>query len=880
MIRCLQGTWRLRRFLSVSCVSLAALLSACGGGGDAADPADPATQTDPADETGAAADNQGVGTDSLHGTGGTEYFPLGLGNQWVYRTADEGLLKFRVTARERVDEIDTTVVSHNVPGYPAYEQVRFALDGRALRQVPGADAGAVLRALGPLDVMRFPLTPGERFVQVDRTVDSGVDVDGDGRTDALSIRSEVTMLGFTLARVDTALFPRTAHLRTQIVQSIVGSSSGVTSTLTATLDDWYAPGVGLVRSRGLYREGDAVQNTSQSLVAYRVNGRRSDIQPPRVVAADPAPRSLHGSRTIVNVDFSEPLDADAITPTSFTVVNASGNVVSGYVSMIGNRLSFRSNSPWPSGVYTVRLGAGLVDLAGNALRPRSWSFTVEAEAPTAVLLSPAQGADDVALDAVLRADFSEALDPRSVPGSVRLVELASGNEVAATVAQTSPNVLTVRPQAPLQRATRYLVQFNSTLTDLHGNPVLMNQPWTFSTDPGLFGYPTLVSPQWAPEAVAVGDVNHDGLDDVVMSTYFSFDPENDFKLVVYLQRADGTLADPVRYTNASHYDCKASSLAVADLDGDGRQDVALAESGCGIEIFIQQADGTLASGNWLPSGESHRVRAADMNGDGLADLVGAGAETSQVSVWYQVGGRISLPTVYPVEHLGGGDLDVGDLNGDGRRDIVVTSPGGNATRSIGVLHQQPDGRFGAATYLGVDAGSTARGVALGDLNGDGRGDLAVSWGGAAPAAVSVFYQRADGSLAPPVSRASLDYPGALRLADFDHDGRLDMVVAHDGWGSVGVYLQSADGSLQDEQRYEGTDGSANLHGLAVGDLNGDGRTDIAQAGLSVLYQRATAASVAAMSSRMKLGAAQPLRWWQGVAGRGTPTQTPGRAAAR
>lgn len=865
--RCLAGMSRVRGGLLV--VVMTALLGACGGGDDpaaASDDGAAAAGTAAGDGTERAV-NPGVGVNGILYRGGMEYFPLGSGDQWVYRTANDSLVKFKVAGRESVGGVDATVVSHNVPGFAAYEQVRFVVDEQGVRQVPGPDAGTVLQALGPLQVMRFPLTPRERFVQVDRTLDSGVDVDGDGRTDALTIRAEVTMVGFEHTRVEAGLFLRAAHLRTRIEQSLVGSGNGVRSTLTATLDDWYAPGVGLVRSRGLYREGDSVQDVSQALVAYRVSGRRSDLVPPLVVRTDPAPGSLQGSRTVVHVDFSEPLDADAITPDSFTVANSTGAIVPGYVSMEGNRLNFRSYAPWPSGVYTVRLRSGLVDFSGNAVRPRSWSFTVEAEAPTPVSLSPDRDAQDAPLDSVLRAQFSESLDSSTVPGSVRLINLDSGAEVAATVSLANPTTLEVRPQVRLLRATRYLVQFSSTLTDLRGNPVLVSQPWTFATDPGMFAFPTLVSPQWAPEAVAIGDVNGDGLQDVVMSTYFSFDPENDFKLVVYLQRADGTLAEPLRLPTASHYDCKASSLAVADLDGDGRNDVAVGESGCGVEIFLQRADGTLASGNWLPSLDSHRVRAADVNGDGLADLVGVGADSREVSVWTQVGGRMSLPAVTGVDVVGGGDLAVGDLNGDGRADIAVTSQGGDPARSVAVLYQQPDGRFGTPVYAGVDASWTARGVAIGDLDGDGRADLAVTWGGAAPAALSIYHQRSDGTLAAPVTRGSLDYPGAITLADVNLDARLDVVVAHDGWGSVGVYLQSADGTLREEERYASTDGSANLHGLAVGDLNGDGRPDIAQAGLSVLYNRGAQATTSNARSVVEAAAQTRLRWWQAVGGR-------------
>ena len=112
-----------------------------------------------------------------------------------------------------------------------------------------------------------------------------------------------------------------------------------------------------------------------------------------------------------------------------------------------------------------------------------------------------------------------------------------------------------------------------------------------------------------------------------------------------------------------------------------------------------------------------------------------------------------------------------------------------------------------------------------------------------------------------MTRTSRDYPGALELTDLNRDGRLDVVVAHDGWGTVGVYLQGADGGLQEEERYVGTDGSANLHGLAIGDVNGDGRPDVVQAGLSVLYNRGTPSSAPNTGMRAKAARFQPGRAW-------------------
>jgi Domain of unknown function DUF11/FG-GAP-like repeat len=236
------------------------------------------------------------------------------------------------------------------------------------------------------------------------------------------------------------------------------------------------------------------------------------------------------------------------------------------------------------------------------------------------------------------------------------------------------------------------------------------------------------------------------------------------------------------------------------------------------------------------------VRLGNLNGDARLDVAAIGWGTNTVSVLLNDGaGGLQAPASYPAQHAGYDDLEVGDVSGDGRDDLVVMSGQTYAVPNLSVVPQLAAGGFGAAAEYRVAPSTNTNGVGIGDLTGDGRNDVVLSFGGNRPSSnLAVFPQTSSGTLGAPVVSPSYDIPEPVEVADVDRDGRADVVTLHGGWNRAGVYLQQPGGGLGSEDLYEIPYASHyEAEGLAVGDFSGDGAQDLAIAdynnGLVVLY---------------------------------------------
>lgn len=343
-----------------------------------------------------------------------------------------------------------------------------------------------------------------------------------------------------------------------------------------------------------------------------------------------------------------------------------------------------------------------------------------------------------------------------------------------------------------------------------------------AADNGLFAPYVAYDPGGEAASAAIGDVTGDRLDDVVLTTDRADDPAHAYSVWVYPQQADGSLGDPIQ-TQTTGGPGSPMAVALADLDEDGDLDAAVTTD-AGVDV-LKQVDGRLVY-EWTAWAEGGTdLELEDVNGDDLADLV-VNTPGGVVVLWQIYGDFMSarpdrLVTTYPVT-----EVEVGDVTGDGLSDIVTA-----LGRTVEVRAQLADHSFAApVSYLsgGVSGRETIEGLALGDTNGDGRLDVHASGGGNSPNSwVTSLVQMSDGTLAKPARYSSYDLPTTLESDDVTGDGRADLVVLHNSWNALGVY-DSTPGTMPVETRFPIPHGQHySVDALAIGDVSGDGRADVA-----------------------------------------------------
>ena len=274
------------------------------------------------------------------------------------------------------------------------------------------------------------------------------------------------------------------------------------------------------------------------------------------------------------------------------------------------------------------------------------------------------------------------------------------------------------------------------------------------------------------------------------------------------------------------------SVAVGDLNGDGRADLATTGS-----VLLGNGDGTFqAAINYRAGTNPVSVAVGDFNGDGKADLVTVNNSTCPICV-SQGNGNLSVllgkgdGTFQGAVNYGAGTAPVsvvaGDFNGDGKLDLVVADAGAYPTNGgVSVLLGNGDGTFQAA--VNYSAGRSPRSLATGDFNGDGKLDLAVVSHDNYSAPILVLLGNGDGSFQSPVAYGAGPYTYSVAVGDFNADGKPDLAVANFGIGdwvvfsSVSVLLGKGDGTFGHAVGY-GPGGTS----VAVGDFNGDGELDLA-----------------------------------------------------
>lgn len=264
-------------------------------------------------------------------------------------------------------------------------------------------------------------------------------------------------------------------------------------------------------------------------------------------------------------------------------------------------------------------------------------------------------------------------------------------------------------------------------------------------------------------------------------------------------------------------------VAVGDVDGDGSLDaVAVNFYSDSLTYLRGHGDGGFSPGVDFATGtEPVRVVVADVNGDNRADAIVANNRSGTVSVLIGVGDGTFKPKVDYDAGAAPRGLAVGDVNGDHHPDLLVTSVSESV---VDVFLGAGDGTFAARTTVATGGQPTA--VALADLNDDGRADLLTT--DTTDSRLSVFLGNGDGTFAARVAYAAYDHAASLTVADFNGDRVPDVAVGvkqQSDVSRVRVFLGNGDGTLQPDAIYA-VDGFNAPARIDAHDVNGDWIADL------------------------------------------------------
>ncbi len=350
---------------------------------------------------------------------------------------------------------------------------------------------------------------------------------------------------------------------------------------------------------------------------------------------------------------------------------------------------------------------------------------------------------------------------------------------------------------------------------------------------GSFSDKTDFSTASDPFGVSIGDLDGDGKPDIAVA--------NAGSASISIYRNMTTEAGVITYAEKVDFSTGTDpySVAIGDLDGDGKPDLAVTNSGgATVSVLRNISSETGVIGfaekiDFSTSAVPFSIAIGDLDNDGKSDLAIANLGSNSISVLRNSStglGNIGFDT--KVDFTADSqpiDIAITDLDGDGKVDLGVANWGGHGM-SLFRNTSNTAGEISFANRVDYATGTNARSISIGDLNGDKKPDLAVT--NASNESLSVFRNTSTetGSI---VLADKQDYATAvgavpIAIADLDGDGKSDLAIASANDGLLSIYKNVSNPS--DEISFESPVNYSTLTkawAMAIGDVDADGKPDIA-----------------------------------------------------
>jgi FG-GAP-like repeat len=417
------------------------------------------------------------------------------------------------------------------------------------------------------------------------------------------------------------------------------------------------------------------------------------------------------------------------------------------------------------------------------------------------------------------------------------------------------NALSLDPTADFRAGEHIEVTLTKGLMSTGGKPLCAARVFriraaTSNTGPanGTFAPPTNLFPNgFGYRSIVSGDFNADSKLDLAVAN-------QDINKVTFLYgKGDGTFVCILGFGSCFYpsytVGSQPNSIVADDFNNDGRLDLATTNGSTNdVSVLLNTGNADLGYAlynhtTFASSAAPSFITTGDLNADGKADIVTSSYGAKRIAVLLNDGsGTFGAPTLYVTGESP--SLVLADFTNDGALDLVATDPD---TDQFLVRRGKGDGTFlGSA---GITAGSNVWGITSADINNDGKLDIVTTNHQVGPKNVSVLFGNGNLTFGPPTYLAvsGFDLSDTVVVADLNGDAQLDMAVV-DRSNAIAVLINTGGGTFGAAATFATGSAQTDPFSLTVGDFNADGDLDLATANYPE-YQSGVAGSVSVLTNQ-------------------------------